>query len=258
MLNQTVSASLKFQQLPDDTCRLLATWIIPYLDLNGVYYADPTMVKSAVFPRRADITPEMVAGYLDAIEGIGLIVRFEAKGDLWQWWPGFAGNQVGLRRDRESTTYPLPPRQNGGEPTAPVPPVDAPKPAEGKGTEVNLQQKRSETEGADAPPTTFPGWQEAIKEGKNRPATLRWMCEVLYPGLDPPDYSYIGKVARKVGGAGRLADLLWQHSTHPPTGDLLAYIQGVAKHATGPPGGDGQTPAQIAAGIAREMEAQDG
>lgn len=87
---------------------------------------------------------------------------------------------------------------------------------------------------ADAPsvpdtPTTFGEWHKIIKETNNRQAVLRQMCETLYPGLDPPAFSYIGKVARKVGGAGRLADLLWQHSTRPPTGDLLAYIQGVAK-----------------------------
>jgi len=52
---------------------------------------------------------------------------------------------------------------------------------------------------------------------------------VLYPNRDPPAYGYLGKVAKKVGGAGRLADLLWQHSTRPPTGDLLAYILAVAK-----------------------------
>jgi len=95
------------------------------------------------------------------------------------------------------------------------------------------QSAASPSADADPPPppvpSTFPEWQQAVRETKNRPAVLRQMCEVLYPGLDPPDYGYIGKVARKVGGAGRLADLLWQHSPHPPTGDLLAYIQNVAK-----------------------------
>ena len=57
------------------------------------------------------------------------------------------------------------------------------------------------------------------------------MCEVLYPNRVPPAYGYLGKVAKQVGGAGRLADLLWQHSTRPPTGDLLAYIRAVAKGA---------------------------
>lgn len=98
-------------------------------------------------------------------------------------------------------------------------------------------------------PTTFQEWHTTVKDSKNRPAVLRKMCETLYPGLDPPAYGYLGKVAKKVGGAGRLADLLWQHSSRPPTGDLLSYIQKVAKGngngsykrnngSSPPPGGD--------------------
>ena len=78
-------------------------------------------------------------------------------------------------------------------------------------------------------PSTFAEWYEAVRASDNRYATLRRMIQVLYPNRDPPDYAYIGKVAKRVGGAGRLADLLWQHSTRPPTGDLLAYILAVAK-----------------------------
>jgi len=92
-------------------------------------------------------------------------------------------------------------------------------------------------QGGNGHPSTFQEWQEAIRESKNRPAVLHLMCEILYPGLSPPSYGYIGKVARKVGGAGRLADLLWQCTPHPPTGDLMAYIQKVAqngKHSTKP------------------------
>ena len=75
-----------------------------------------------------------------------------------------------------------------------------------------------------APPQDFAGWENLIRDSKNRPATLRFMFEVLYPGRDPPDYGYLGKIAKKVSGAGRLAELLWQHSTKPPKGDILAYI----------------------------------
>jgi len=238
MLNQTVCASLKFQHLPDDTCRLLATWIIPHLDLNGVFYADPAMVKSAVFPRRADIGVDDVAGYLDAIEDIGLIVRFEAKGDVWQWWPGFADNQVGLRRDRESTNYPLPPSENDGEMTAAIPQGDGAYPAEEKLTEVKDQLKQNRTEpprGADAPavssspvPTCWDDWEEAYKTYTNTPALIRRMVEILYPGLDPPDYGEIGGIAKRMGkgkaGFKRLMGLLWEYSKRPPDGDLLPYL----------------------------------
>jgi len=78
-------------------------------------------------------------------------------------------------------------------------------------------------------PSIFAEWYKAVEDSENRAAVLRQMCEVLYPNRASPAYGYLGKVAKQVGGAGRLADLLWQHSTRPPTGDLLAYIQGVAK-----------------------------
>jgi len=109
LLNKSVSASLKFHLLPDDTCRLMATWIIAHLDKNGVFYADPGMVRSIVFPRRTDISIEQITTYLDAIEKIGLMYRFEAKGDLWQCWPGFDDNQPALNKERESSDYPEPP-----------------------------------------------------------------------------------------------------------------------------------------------------
>jgi len=108
MLNKSVCASVKFNSLPDDTCRLLATWIIAHLDMNGVFYADPVMVKSMVFPRRADVAIEQVEGCLDAMENIGLMFRFDANGDRWQCWPGFDENQPGLRKERESTGFPFP------------------------------------------------------------------------------------------------------------------------------------------------------
>lgn len=90
-------------------------------------------------------------------------------------------------------------------------------------------QESGEDAGPDGP-STFADWQSLIEpENSNRPAILRDMHLSLYPGRDPPSFGYIGKVARKVGGAGRLAELLWQNSTRPPTGDVLAYVQGVAK-----------------------------
>ena len=54
------------------------------------------------------------------------------------------------------------------------------------------------------------------------------MIEVLYPGLDPPDYGEIGGIAKKMGkgkaGFHRLMGLLWEYSKRPPDGDLLPYL----------------------------------
>ncbi len=98
-------------------------------------------------------------------------------------------------------------------------------------TKTPLTNKESgENNAGPDGPSTFADWQILLEpKSSNRPAVLRKMHESLYPGHDPPSFGYIGKVARKVGGAGRLAELLWQHSTRPPTGDVLAYVQGVAK-----------------------------
>lgn len=109
MLNRSVCKSKKFHDLPDDTCRLFASWCIPHLDIRGVFHADPTTVRSLVFPRRDDVTSEDIRGYLDAMEAARLIVRFDHGGEVWQYWPGFDHNQVGIRYDRESSEYPPPP-----------------------------------------------------------------------------------------------------------------------------------------------------
>jgi len=69
------------------------------------------------------------------------------------------------------------------------------------------------------------------------------MIQTLYPNsLDVPSYAYVAKVASKVGGAGRLAELLWQNSAKPPSGDVLAYIQAQAK-----PGANGTRPSNAKA-----------
>lgn len=80
---------------------------------------------------------------------------------------------------------------------------------------------------------TFADWHQRVEQATNKPAAVREMFETLYPGRDPPDYGYIAKTAKRVGGYGRLAELLWQHSTKPPTGDVLAYVQTVSKHRDG-------------------------
>jgi hypothetical protein len=146
MLNRTVCKSKKFHDLPDDTCRLLASWCIPNLDIRGVFHADPTTVRSLVFPRRDDVTSDIVRGYLDAMEATGLIVRFVSGGEVWQYWPGFEHNQIGIRYDRESPEYPPPP---GLMPDF-VPLNTGQNPAEVK-VKLNRKEEKIKKEGACAP-----------------------------------------------------------------------------------------------------------
>ena len=112
---------------------------------------------------------------------------------------------------------------NGEVTTAPSPspvPVPAPNPV--------LERSDATHRGADAPPPrAFEGWIGLLREEKNRNAVLVHMHEVLYPGREPPEYGYVGKTARAVGGAANLARLLWEHSVRPPVGDVLAYVREV-------------------------------
>jgi len=81
----------------------------------------------------------------------------------------------------------------------------------------------------DTTPTSFEGWLRAGQETTNKNAVLKRMHDALYPDRESPSYSYIGKVAKAVGGPGRLAQLLWETAGKRPTGDVLAYILATVK-----------------------------
>lgn len=70
-----------------------------------------------------------------------------------------------------------------------------------------------------------------VNASRNPNASLREIYRLCFGGPKEslPPFSYLGKVARIVGGAGRLAELLWQECTKPPSGDILAYIQAKVK-----------------------------
>lgn len=97
--------------------------------------------------------------------------------------------------------------------------------------DIEVKEVRPEkTPALTALPSNLDGWLEQLKNGSNKPAILRSMIEALYPDLvDYPDFAYIGKVARQVGGAGRLASLLWEVVPRNPTGDILSYVQAMTR-----------------------------
>lgn len=115
-INKTISYSQKLAALPDDTARLVATWIIPHLDKNGVFYGEAAMVKGLVLPLIHSVSVEQVNAALQAMSAVGLIELFADGGRTWQCWRGFADNQKGMHPDRESTEYPAPPDNSGNKP----------------------------------------------------------------------------------------------------------------------------------------------
>lgn len=77
----------------------------------------------------------------------------------------------------------------------------------------------------------FGHFLKELKNSTNRPALLRQLYQLCFGDKDGdlPPYGYLGKVAKRIGGAGRLAELLWGLTAKPPTGDVLAYIQAIHK-----------------------------
>lgn len=92
-------------------------------------------------------------------------------------------------------------------------------------------------EASDARPNLSEAFHElltVLQTAKNKAAVLRAIYGLCFPG-ELPEYSYLGKVAKAVGGAGRLAEVMWSLTVKPPTGDVLAYILAMHKKAESNP-----------------------
>jgi len=100
-ISKEISLDKRVNSLSDSTSMLGFTWLIPHLDCEGRTYGDPAIVKSLIFPRRPDITAEVVEDYIQEWAAAGLIILYEADDDIYIQFPNFDKHQVGLRKDRE-------------------------------------------------------------------------------------------------------------------------------------------------------------
>jgi len=98
---------------------------------------------------------------------------------------------------------------------------------------------------------------DQLRESKNKSAALREIYILCFGEADAPDYGYLGKVARRVGGAGRLAELMWGLTAKRPSGDVLDYIQGLQKSRNNN-GHKGQTHEEKLAIIERHVSRREG
>lgn len=128
MLQKRISNSRKMALLSSDTARLLYTWILPHLDINGCFYADPVMVNNIVFTRLQKPI-NVVLSALDELEGVGLIIRYEVDGETYLTYPDFVEKQPSLQVSKE------------GHPTIPPPTPDQ---LQSKSRVTPPQEKRRE------------------------------------------------------------------------------------------------------------------
>ena len=125
MLSKTVSTSQKLANLPSDSARLLWTWLLPHLDREGRFYAEPSVVKGHAVPRLKNHTEITIAEDIQHLSDVGLIILYEVKGDRYLQYTQFDEHQIGLHKEREAPS-PCPPppvkvRRRSGKTPAKVP-----------------------------------------------------------------------------------------------------------------------------------------
>lgn len=152
MLEKVVSDSKRLPKLKTDSARLLWTWILPYLDIEGRCLADPDMIKGKIVPRLKTFTPENITEYLEDMADVGLIILYEIDEEKYLQFRNFQKFQT-LREDREGKSkLPPPPKlqqNSGGTPTE-LPEFGAPSPAQ-YNIKSNLKEANSETPVVDNP-----------------------------------------------------------------------------------------------------------
>jgi len=150
MINKKICNSRVVNDLPLPA-QLLYTWLIPHLDCNGCFYGSAQMIKSLVFPRK-NYTKKIIEGWLELLtKSVGneknpLIVRYFVDSEQYLFMPGFAGEQIGLRYDKEKPEFPT----FDGKDTEtirkvsdkPSPEVEVEVEVEVEGKEENIQKKR--------------------------------------------------------------------------------------------------------------------
>lgn len=182
-----ISESKKLSLLKTDGARLLYTWLIPHLNVNGCYSADPVVISGKVFTRLGK-TIEEINQYLNNLEENNLIIRYSTDGDDFLIMPNFKEKQPSLNPSREGKiNIPLPtPGQLQSR--------SRPTPTEYK-DKLNISKVKST---ADAPfilPT-----KEEIQES-SEPKILediKNVCEALYKeNIFPEVNSFKNKMLKK-------------------------------------------------------------
>ena len=80
ILLKSISQSKKLSLLKTDGARLLYTWLLPHLDINGCFSGEAEVLNGQVVTRLKK-TDKEIESYLCDMELVGLIVRYEANSE---------------------------------------------------------------------------------------------------------------------------------------------------------------------------------
>lgn len=103
-----ICQSRKLAALKTDGARLLYTWLIPNLDINGCFSADPEIIKGQIFTR-LKIGTAKIESYLQDLSQNGLAYIYNSNGDMYLCVPDFVEKQPHLNPEREAIPHMPPP-----------------------------------------------------------------------------------------------------------------------------------------------------
>lgn len=112
ILLKSISQSKKLSLLKTDGARLLYTWLIPHLDVNGCFSGDPHVIRGQILTRLGKSLDD-IKRYLTDIENNDLIKLYESNGDIFLQVPDFLDKQPNINPEREAKpSIPLPKTNN--------------------------------------------------------------------------------------------------------------------------------------------------
>ena len=100
MLKRKIATSQRLAELKTNDARLLWTWFIPFLDIEGRYHASPEIIKGTIFPRISSFTTRKIKKCLEDLVRVKLISIYTVNDDQFLEVYNFKDNQT-LRLDRE-------------------------------------------------------------------------------------------------------------------------------------------------------------
>ncbi len=119
---KSICQSKKLSELKTDGARLLYTWLIPCLDIEGRFSGDEDVIKGQIFTRLKKTAAE-IGKYLTDLARVGLIIWYEVDNDRYLQVPDFADRQPSLNPSKEAdSTIPAPTPDQIQSSSCPTPP----------------------------------------------------------------------------------------------------------------------------------------
>jgi len=104
-ISNDIIADKEINELSSDTSRLAYIFLITLADCEGRVIGDPVYLASVLFPRRREVTPDMIRSFIIEWINAGFIVWYETpNGEKAIQLINWGKHQKGLRKDREAPT----------------------------------------------------------------------------------------------------------------------------------------------------------